>query len=150
MARKRATGDAGKSMARKTTRKPRPESVDELLASIQKSAMDESTMDEMQSYVERGRRFQNTELEALKQNWATSLSRWFADPENRAAHLDADDSEAELRLRGLEPPDHLVDADAKEMARARIIQAAEDPAALERLQSALKRVVMNRLRKPPH
>jgi hypothetical protein len=77
-------------------------------------------MEETQDYLARGRRFSGLTADALNDAWATAFKDVFSN-ENRSRVRDLDDLGAELRLRELELPEHLV---APEMAglRERLIR----------------------------
>jgi hypothetical protein len=61
------------------------------------------SMKQMQSYLARGRRFAEIEVEQLNTDWIIAVRSWLAH-EHRTKERMMDDLAAELRLRGLEPP----------------------------------------------
>jgi hypothetical protein len=64
-------------------------------------------MEETQQYLSRGRQFATTSEVELKLRWAEAFRRWFK--AHSPGHVrKLDDLSAELRLRGLEPPEDSV------------------------------------------
>jgi hypothetical protein len=61
------------------------------------------SMEQMQDYVARGRRFAQLDIERLKEDWIIAVRSWLAH-KHRTKERMMDDLAAELRLRGLEPP----------------------------------------------
>jgi hypothetical protein len=60
-------------------------------------------MEQMQDYLNRGRRFAKIDDERLSKDWIIAVRCWLAH-KRRAKERTMDDLAAELRLRGLEPP----------------------------------------------
>ena len=61
------------------------------------------SMEQMQDYLTRGRRFAKLEVERLNTDWIIAVRSWLAH-KHRTKERMMDDLAAELRLRGLEPP----------------------------------------------
>lgn len=74
-------------------------------------------MEELQSYLERGRRFQEMPVENLNQAWADAFDRYLAQGDEKWRD-DYTDLGAEMRARKLGKPVHLV-IEALERARDR-------------------------------
>jgi hypothetical protein len=60
-------------------------------------------MEQMQDYLNGGRRFAKIDDERLSEDWIIAVRSWLAH-KRRAKERIMDDLAAELRLRGLEPP----------------------------------------------
>jgi hypothetical protein len=101
-------------------------------------------MEQTKSYLERGRRFEHMPVETLNANWADTFNLLCL-PRDQRRPTDLNDYGAELRLRGLETPDHLVQDVMKQIQR-RII---ENPAACDSLLEDLGRFVDD-IDKPKH
>lgn len=93
-------------------------------------------MDQVADYLRRGRRFESLSIPNLEELWTGAFREYaqriltsfkvgkvFRQPER----LDVDDSEAELRLRGVEPPTQAV---KRETAALRKLFSSIDPDAL--------------------
>jgi hypothetical protein len=61
------------------------------------------SMEQMQDYLARGRRFAKLDVEQLNKDWIIAVRSWLA-RKHRTKERMMDDLKAELRLRGLEPP----------------------------------------------
>ena len=61
------------------------------------------SMEQMQGYLARGRRFAKLDVVRLNKDWITAIRSWLAHKHRTKERL-MDDLSAELRLRGLEPP----------------------------------------------
>jgi len=61
------------------------------------------SMEQMQDYLARGRRFAKFDVERLNKDWIIAVRSWLAH-KHRTKERVMDDLAAELRLRGLEPP----------------------------------------------
>lgn len=61
------------------------------------------SMEQMQAYLARGRRFAQLDVEWLNTDWIIAVRIWFAHKHPTKERV-MDDLAAELRLRGLEPP----------------------------------------------
>lgn len=72
-------------------------------------------MEETRAYLSAGRRFKDTPEDIVKQDWVAAYRR-LIDGE-RSLVRDLDDLGAELRLRGIEAPSHLVQTEAAEAVR---------------------------------
>jgi hypothetical protein len=73
-------------------------------------------MDQTKEYLERGRRFNPTEItnDKLKEMWIAAIRRFaVGDREN---HIEYEDVCAELSLRGIDPPEEAVKAETEAMA----------------------------------
>ena len=61
------------------------------------------SMQQMQDYLGRGRRFAKLDVERLKKDWIIAVRSWLPHKDRTKERM-MDDLAAELRLRGLEPP----------------------------------------------
>jgi len=61
------------------------------------------SMEQMQYYLARGRRFAKLDIRRLNEDWVIAVRSWLAHKHRTKERL-MDDLAAELRLRGLEPP----------------------------------------------
>jgi hypothetical protein len=61
------------------------------------------SMEQMQDYLARGRRFAKLDIGRLNEDWVIAVRSWLAHKHRTKERL-MDDLAAELRLRGLEPP----------------------------------------------
>jgi hypothetical protein len=61
------------------------------------------SMQRMQDYLARGRRFAKLDVERLNTDWIIAVRSWLAHKDRTKERM-MDDLAAELRLRGLEPP----------------------------------------------
>ena len=61
------------------------------------------SMEQMQDYLARGRRFAKLDIGRLNEDWVIAVRSWLAH-KHRTKERMMDDLAAELRLRGLEPP----------------------------------------------
>jgi hypothetical protein len=61
------------------------------------------SMEQMQAYLARGRRFAKLDIGRLNEDWVIAVRSWLAHKHRTKERL-MDDLAAELRLRGLEPP----------------------------------------------
>jgi hypothetical protein len=68
------------------------------------------SMNQMQDYLARGRRFVGLDMERLNKDWIIAVRGWLAH-KHRTKERPMDDLAAELRLRGLEPPYSAVEQD---------------------------------------
>ena len=73
-------------------------------------------MEQTRAYLERGRRFEHMPVEALNEGWAAAFKRVLL-PKDQRRPGDQHDFGAELRLRGLEIPYHLVQDAMNELQR---------------------------------
>ncbi|HJQ57923.1 MAG TPA: hypothetical protein VJ890_13515 [Vineibacter sp.] len=76
--------------------------------------LDNREMEETRSYLARGRRFEALDTERLNQDWVALFRALVAGDNSRLQDLD--DVGAEIRLRGLAPPEHLVQAELATVA----------------------------------
>src|SRR6478609_1259646 len=72
-----------------------------------KAFLDSQEMDETRAYLERGRAFSGAPVEGINEAWALAFKLVYEHGETGHRNQ-LDDLAAELRLRGLEPPGHLV------------------------------------------
>ena len=72
-----------------------------------KAFLDHQEMEETRAYLERGREFDGAPVEGISEAWALAFKLVYEYGETGHRHQ-LDDLAAELRLRGLEPPGHLV------------------------------------------
>src|SRR5262249_46561341 len=68
------------------------------------------SMEQVQGYLARGRRFAKLDVKRLNTDWIISVRIWLAH-KHRTKERVMDDLAAELRLRGLEPPYGAVETD---------------------------------------
>jgi hypothetical protein len=68
------------------------------------------SMNQMQDYLARGRRFVGLDMERLNKDWIVAVRGWLAHKHRTKERL-VDDLAAELQLRGLEPPYGAVEQD---------------------------------------
>ena len=61
------------------------------------------SMEQMQDYLARGRRFAKLDIGRLNEDWVIAVRSWLAHKHGTKERI-MDDLAAELRLRGLEPP----------------------------------------------
>jgi hypothetical protein len=97
----------------------------ESIGAITQAFMDHQAMEETKSYLERGRRFEGLTVEDLDKGWAAAFTSVCADGDESRA-TDLDDCGAELGLRKLEKPEHLVRRDAMRIAQARARNARQE------------------------
>lgn len=81
--------------------------------------MDHQAMEETRDYLERGRRFGGLTDDDLSTGWAAAFTAVCADGDGRR-ETDLDDFGAELGLRKLERPEHLVPPRAMKAAQERV------------------------------
>jgi hypothetical protein len=62
-----------------------------------------AAMEETEDYLVRGRRFQRLSIEDLGQHWTNAIKAWVRD-RSKEWQREFDDTQAELGLRGAEPP----------------------------------------------
>jgi len=87
------------------------------------------SLEQMQDYLARGRRFATFDVRQLTKDWITAVRSWLAHKDHTKERM-MDDLAAELRLRGLEPPylaveQELADCSAqtKETERKKVLRA---------------------------
>jgi hypothetical protein len=68
-----------------------------------KAFLQYKSMEQMQDYLTRGRRFAKLDVAQLNADWIIAVRSWLAH-KDRANERKMDDLAAELRLRGVEPP----------------------------------------------
>jgi hypothetical protein len=94
-----------KVKARMPDHSSKPDLAVEFLAHMQ--------MNETKDYVVRGRPLSRSTDQELADAWVASFERWFSYRNDRDALRIMDDADAELRLRGLSPPNERVEAQTK-------------------------------------
>lgn len=72
-----------------------------------KAFLQSELMEETASYLKRGRGFAGLAPDELERKWTASFNAWVAH-RREAERILTEDLEAELRIRGLEPPLHAV------------------------------------------
>ena len=77
---------------------------------IVKAFLQHKSMEQMQDYLARGRRFAKLDVERLNKDWLIAVRSWLAHKHHTKERM-MDDLAAELRLRGLEPPYGAVEQD---------------------------------------
>jgi hypothetical protein len=96
--------------------------MNDTIDAIAQAFMDHQAMEETRSYLARGRRFERLSVEDLNKGWAAAFTSVCAD-DDQSRVTDLDDFGAELGLRQLEKPDHLVHPDAMRIAQERVRNA---------------------------
>jgi hypothetical protein len=86
-------------------------------------------LDQVEDYVRRGRQFGGVDVDEVKRGWVAAYKVWARDLQNADARKIADDLEAELSLRGEEPPYSLVKAEQEAVTAA--VTAAEEELLLD-------------------
>ena len=111
----------------------------------------ESQMERLRGYLERGRKLADLPTEALNAAWVDTYraarGRERASRENELQNL-----RCEFDLRGIEPPMHLVAAEAerfKKRFERQIRESKIDPDAVEKMEEELERL-RGRLEAPKH
>jgi hypothetical protein len=94
-----------------------------------KAFLQYKSMEQLQDYLARGRRFAKLDAERLNTDWIIAVRSWLAH-KHRTKEKMMDDLAAELRLRGLEPPYAAVEqelaersAQTKETGRKKVLRA---------------------------
>ena len=94
-----------------------------------KAFLQYKSMEQMQDYLARGRRFAKLDAERLNTDWIIAVRSWLAHKDRTNERM-MDDLVAELRLRGLEPPYGAVEqefadrsAQTKETERKKVLSA---------------------------
>jgi len=82
-------------------------------------------LDQVEDYVGRGRQFGGVDADELRRGWVAAYKVWARDLQNVDARKLSEDLEAELSLRGEEPPYSLVKAE-HDAVTAAAMAAAED------------------------
>lgn len=75
--------------------------------SLVSSYLADIEMEQTRSYLARGRAYAELSNMALRKRWAKAYEAFFV-AEEVAAQLELHDTDAEIRLRGLKPPVHLI------------------------------------------
>ena len=113
-----------------------PEKVDEMAddpredpEAVVKTFLQHKSLEQMQDYLARGRRFTTFDVRQLTKDWITAVRSWLAHKDHTKERM-MDDLAAELRFRGLEPPYAAVEqelahrsAQTKETERKKILRA---------------------------
>ncbi len=81
--------------------------------------LDHEAMTQTASYLGRGRRFEGLSVDALNKEWAATFTTVCAEGDGRRA-TDLEDLGAELGLRKLGRPEHLVSQEAMRTAQERV------------------------------
>jgi hypothetical protein len=82
-------------------------------------------LDQVEDYVRRGRQFGGVDADEVRRGWVAAYKAWARDLQNADARKLTDDLEAELSLRGEEPPYALVKAERDALTSV-VAAAAED------------------------
>lgn len=82
-----------------------------------RSFLAEKEMQEVRSYVSRGRSLRSVATDHLSGEWVSLVREWAADP-RQPTNIRRDDIQAELTLRGIEPPYHLVKGELEAITKA--------------------------------
>jgi hypothetical protein len=113
-----------------------PEKVDEMAddpredpEAVVKTFLQHKSLEQMQDYLARGRRFTTFDVRQLTKDWIIAVRSWLAHKDHTNERM-MDDLAAELRLRGLEPPYPAVEkeladcsAQTKETERKKVLRA---------------------------
>jgi hypothetical protein len=88
-----------------------------LVSQVVQALIDDDRMEQTRSYLQRGRRFAGLEIDALNARWVAAF-KLYAAPKGVGPHMgphvrDMEDADAEIRIRGLQVPGHLVEAEFK-------------------------------------
>jgi hypothetical protein len=92
---------------------------------IAQAFLDHQAMEETRSYLGRGRRFEGLSVNDLNKGWAAAFTAVCAHGDESRV-TDLDDLGAELSLRKLGRPDHLVHRDAMRIAQERVRKSRLD------------------------
>jgi hypothetical protein len=95
--------------------------------------LDSQEMDEVRAYIERGRSLEAEQAQALNRRWASAFTAVCAHG-SQAFRLELDNCSAELNLRKMPKPDHLVQ-DVMRLIQARIKSLS--PEHLEKLKESV-------------
>ncbi len=93
--------------------------MEDRIDAIMQAVMDHQDMENTRSYLERGRRFEGLTVDALNNGWAAAFTAVCANGDERR-ETDLDDFGAELGLRKLKRPEHLVRPEAMKAAQERV------------------------------
>jgi hypothetical protein len=75
------------------------------------------SLNRVQSYVERGRKYAKIPIKGLEAAFVKAYRDWAADEKNAAARLMSDDTSAEYTLRGVEEPFDLIKPEIEVVAQ---------------------------------
>ena len=92
---------------------------------IVQAVIDHQAMEDTRSYLERGRRFEGLTVDALNDGWAAAFTAVCAYGDE-SRETDLDDLGAELGLRNLKRPEHLVRPRAMQAAQARVVNSQHE------------------------
>ena len=92
---------------------------------IVQAFLDHQAMEETRSYLERGRRFEDLTVDDLGKGWAAAFTAVCADGDG-GRQTDLEDLAAELGLRNLERPEHLIDPRAMQAAQERVRDSEQE------------------------
>jgi hypothetical protein len=92
---------------------------------IVQAFLDHQAMEETRSYLERGRRFEGLTVDDLSKGWAAAFTAVCAHGDE-SQEADLADLGAELGLRNLTRPEHLVHPRAMKAAQARVINSQHE------------------------
>lgn len=98
-------------------------------------------MEEAASYVQRGRRFADVPIEEINAQWVSVVRAFFADTGGDPTEMS--DLGAEIRLRGLLPPEDLVKGEVMAMA-VRLKNHRDDPALKEAIGRRVDEILVQR------
>jgi hypothetical protein len=118
------------------------------------SFLQKQKSDAAMAYVARGRAFKNTDADVLKARWIDILGE-MAELDNTNA-VERDDIEAELTLRGIEPPAEAVDMDRAmtNMVADLIRMRTEEPEKFKKMEQFVGApaldFLLGRYGRPPH
>jgi hypothetical protein len=116
---------------------------DDRIGKLVDSILAEDTMEKIRDYLSRGRPFRDIDPDALRQRWTITFKSWAADLANHGALRENNDTEAELRLRQIEPPFETVKADTERLA-ANIQPKEKDPEGWDNVQRAIEDILAKR------
>jgi hypothetical protein len=113
--------------------------------SIVEAMIKADQMDQLKSYLERGRRFEAVDVEELGRRSLDALEAAYANGDDGRMQ-EAQDLEAEFRLRKLEPP--LPPQDVVERMVRRIERLKDEPKDQENIRKAIREFLDSVDRKP--
>jgi len=113
-----------------------PEKVDEMADDpredpevVVNTFLQHKSLEQMQDYLARGRRFTTFDVRQLNKDWINAVRSWLAHKDHAKERM-MDDLAAELRLRGVEPPYLAVEQEladcptqTKETERKKVLRA---------------------------
>jgi hypothetical protein len=112
------------------------------------SCAEEDQMDVSQRYIANGRRFQSLDMAEVVAIWVSAYQNWADDIKNRAAFLNIEDAQAEMRLRSFERPDDLIEASHRTILSK--LAELNDPEGDDRVAERISEILRGRERATHH